>query len=543
MGKTNTDDSLFKAEQEALKAALATSGDARYRGNALLPHYKLLADEYRKLLRVTKKVFYISDSQGQSLQRHQNEIQNLLDNANQGFLTFGPDLKVDGQYSAECVRIFGRKIAGLPIAGLLSGGDAEAEARLKEVINRVFSCGEAARQSELRHFPPFFRIGDKNVQAECKVISQEDEAAEQTLIMMILTDITERLQAEEKIRFLSYHDKLTSLYNRAHIETVSPGLEKAEYLPLSIIMADVNGLKLVNDVFGHEQGDWLLVAMAKALQKSCRQTDIIARWGGDEFLILLPKTDSQSCRQVCERIGDACVQVRDLPIPLSAAVGMATQEKGVARLGKMFSVAEDRMYADKLKNSREVRKNIIANLQGVLHNFCFEDAGHVKRVKMLAADFASFLGLEAEAAEMTMLKRLAELHDIGKVAIPAEILGKAGALTPPEWEVVKSHSDIGYRMARSIGEQALADIILALHERWDGKGYPFGLKEAQIPFLARAFALVEVYDVVTHDQPYRAARSPAAALLEIASGSGGHFDPELARGFMDFIKGKRGQGR
>lgn len=538
MGKSNINESLFETEQEALRTSMADITNEHYRGNELLPGYRSMVDHYQKLLKITQKVFHISDRQGQVLQRQQNELQNLLDNANQGFLTFGRDLKVDRKYSAECARIFGRKIAGIPITKLLGQESEIFEQALREILERIFLCRKGFEQEALLPFPSGFRIGDKNIRVECKLIAQADEVAERSLAMMIITDITEQLRAEEKIRFLSYHDKLTSLHNRAHVEAVLPDLEKVEALPLSIIMLDMNGLKLVNDVFGHQQGDLLLVSMARVLMESCRQTDIIARWGGDEFLILLPKTDEYSCRKVCERIRAVCAQMVDSAIPLSAAIGMATVDSGVVCLKEMFNVAENRMYHDKLIKSREVRKCIIEGLEETLQNRCFENEGHGERVRELAADFIAFLGLAPDSAELKPLAKLTTFHDIGKVAIPRELLGKAGPLTASEWEIVKSHSDIGYRMAQSIGEMAVADIILALHERWDGTGYPYALQGDQIPLLARIFSLVDVYDTITHERPYKVAIDKKAALREIELGSGTYFDPELACCFINYMTEK-----
>lgn len=535
MGRINIDENLFEVEQEVLKSAMADVVNQRYCGNELVPRYQSLITHYQKLLKVTKKVFHISDSQGQILQRHQNEIQTLLDNANQGFLTFGRDLKVDQQYSAECTRIFGRKIAGIDITQLLGQGSDTLQGTLQGILDRVFSCPKGFEQAELQQVPSILRIGDSDVRVECKLISQSADATERTLVMMILTDITERLRAEEQIYFLSYHDKLTSLYNRAHIEAVLPELEQTEALPLSIIMADMNGLKLVNDVFGHQQGDQILVAMANALQKACRQADIIARWGGDEFVILLPKTDKNECLRVCERIQRACDEIDDCAIPLSAAIGTATKDAGVARLTEMLTVAENRMYNDKLTKTREVRKNIVANLEKMLSSRCFVSIGHSARVRQLATDFACFIGIDRAAAEVKLLDQLAALHDIGKVAISSKILGSTEPLTPSEWDIIKNHSEIGYRLAQSIGEAAVADIVLALHERWDGGGYPCGLQGEQIPFLARLFSVVDTYDVLTHDRPYRVAMSNKMALREIEAGSGSQFDPELVKQFIEYL--------
>ncbi|QJW48481.1 GGDEF domain-containing protein [bacterium BFN5] len=299
IGKINIDKCLFEAEEKILEAAMADLANERFCNNALLSRYKILVHHYRKLLKLNKKIFHISDSQGQVLQRHQSEIQNLLDNANQGFLTFGRDFKVDRQYSAECTRIFGRKIGGKSIVELLEQGSIESSVNLYQILEPVFESTSGTESEFLQRMPTTFRIDGKDIRVECKLIEQSMEFIEGKLIMMILTDITDQLRAEEQIRFLSYHDKLTLLHNRAYVETLLSDLEGPQALPMSIIMLDMNGLKLVNDVFGHQQGDLLLISMAEILKKACRPSDIIARWGGDEFVVLLPQTDQEECRKVC----------------------------------------------------------------------------------------------------------------------------------------------------------------------------------------------------------------------------------------------------
>ena len=300
----------------------------------------------------------------------------------------------------------------------------------------------------------------------------------------------------------------------------------------------MNGLKLVNDVFGHQQGDSLLVAMAKVLRKACQPKDIVARWGGDEFLVILPQADKSYCRAVCERISAECNAVAEAAIPLSAAIGTATVESGTARLAELFNIAENRMYNDKLTRGKEVRSKMIASLGEILRTSCYEDDGHNERIMKIVAEFIDFLGMNSEPDDLKSIVKLAKLHDIGKVAIPKDILGKQGPLTPGEWEIVKSHSDIGYRMAQSIGEVTMAEIILSLHECWDGSGYPYGLKGDKIPLLSRIFALAEAYEVITHDRPYKSAIDSSAAREEIKAGIGRRFDPVLAKRFLDYLTAK-----
>lgn len=506
----------------------------RYDDKVPQPH-TFAAD--RRLLGLSRKILRISGSRGQILQRRRTDIQNLLTSADQGILFFGRDLTVGRQLSPECQRILGVKIAGSSVIRLLTRDGDITEDVLTDIFTRAFAADQAEGQQILRQLPAVFRIGERSVRVEAQITPPPAADGCPGQIALILTDITEVLQAAERIHYLNYFDKLTSLYNRAYIEMTLPELEKKENLPLSMIMLDMNGLKLVNDVFGHEQGDRLLVALADALAQSCRKSDVIGRWGGDEFLILLPKTSGGECAEVCNAIRRTMSATASNPIPLSAAMGMATKDSGRANLAELFLVAENRMYNSKLVESQEVRRSTITAMETMLREHCFENAGHSERVGRLAAGFAAFLGISQGEMEMKNLNKLATLHDIGKVAIPRQILGKPGPLTMREWEIAMSHSDIGYRLAQSIGEPVLAELILALHERWDGKGYPFGLKGDSIPLLVRLFSLVDVYDVIVNDRPYKHALDKQAALREIDAGAGSKYDPALTSRFIEYMNG------
>ncbi|MDF2564025.1 MAG: metal dependent phosphohydrolase [Massilibacillus sp.] len=524
---------LFDGEDRTLEEAQTMIAHATANEQEILASYSRLTKEYQKLLRITKKAFYISDRQGKVLQRQQAEMQNLLDNANQGFLTFTRDLKVGRQYSQECVRIFGQKIAGLSITSLLTQENDTDKIKLEKILSQVFAESNALAESLLQQFPVRFRIKDRDIQVECKLL--ESEFGDEPLIMMILTDITEKLLAEKEIHYLSYHDKMTGVYNRAYVETVLPEVEGTQAMPISIVIIDMNGLKLVNDVFGHQQGDTLLIAIANIMKKCCRPTDIIARWGGDEFLIVLPQTSAAICQGICECIQTACAQTKDNPIKVSAAIGRTTKTRGTFRFPEMFSEAESMMYSDKLAKRAALHQGFISSLEGLLYSQCYENDGHGTRVEQLTSKFIAFLGVPLEQLQIETLLHLARLHDIGKVAINSDIWGRRGVLSDEEWDIVKNHSDVGYRLANSIGKTPLAEAILLHHEWWDGTGYPHGLHEEQIPLTVRIFSLIDMYDVLTHDRPYRSALGKQEALMEISSESGTHFDPTLTKKFLEFI--------
>ncbi|MBV7273648.1 diguanylate cyclase [Clostridiaceae bacterium UIB06] len=505
----------------------------RYFENELFNKYKSLAENYKKLLKLTRKSIKISDSQWKELKRREYEIRNLLDNFNQGFLTFGKDLLVNKEYSSECIRLFEDKISNKNIIELLCNENKEQKELFSSVLKEFFNEKDICSELEcLKKLPNMLKIKGKYINVSYKAINIE-ESSEDSSIMLILTDITEKKRTEDQILYLSYHDKLTTLFNRTYIDNIIPQLQSESSMPLSVIMADMNGLKLTNDVFGHENGDKLLVNAAKAFMKSCRKTDIVARWGGDEFLIILPNTDDERSKEICKKIKIICTTFEPNPIKLSISLGSATMESPTTSLSELFNIAENEMYRNKLVESKDVRRKIILGLEKTLYEKCFEDYGHNERVKDMALNFAKLLNIKNDSREILNLSLFASLHDIGKVSIPKEILGKKISLTQAELDIVKRYTEIGFRMAQSIEEPVLAQCILCLRERWDGKGYPYGLKAKNIPLNSRIVSILESYDIMTHNRPYKDAICKEEALEELKRCSGEQFDPDLVKIFVE----------
>ena len=346
-------------------------------------------------------------------------------------------------------------------------------------------------------------------------------------------DITRQKQDEEKISYLSYHDKLTGLYNRAFFEEETNRLDTDRQLPISIIIGDVNGLKLINDAFGHHDGDELLVSAASLLKQACREEDIIARWGGDEFAILLPQTSEEDAHQIYKRIKNSCRQAGSYPLQLSISLGMATKIYNWQNIREILKEAEGRMYRNKLLEHKSNRSTFITSLEKTLWMKSHETREHTSRLRRMVVQLGQTLALPEN--ELDNLILLASLHDIGKIAIPGNILDKPTRLTPEEWEVIKKHPEIGYRIALSSPDLSpIAESILMHHERWDGSGYPLGVKGSDIPLNARILAIIDAYDVMVHGRPYQKSMSHQEALAEIKRCTGTQFDPHLTQVFMNY---------
>jgi diguanylate cyclase (GGDEF)-like protein/PAS domain S-box-containing protein len=354
-------------------------------------------------------------------------------------------------------------------------------------------------------------------------------------VVMVFRDMTEEAEAQRQIRYLSYHDKLTGLYNRAGLEEQIKLLDVETCLPLSLIMGDLNGLKLVNDAFGHQVGDTLLIALAQILKDAARPGDIVARLSGDEFVILMPKASIDDAAAVSERIRDGCNSFSSEQVRPSIALGHATVSEATdlkKTYESLLGEAEQMMYTAKLRESRSIRAGIIASLKRSLYETSHEIEEHVKRMEGMAVWMGKALNLSDSESDRLFL--LAGLHDIGKIAIPKTIIQKTEPLTPDERATLRKHTEIGYRIALSSPDLVpIADDILAHHEKWDGSGYPRGLKGNEIPFISRIIAIMDAYDAMTSDRPYRKVVSHEEAVTEIAANSGIQFDPGIVRVFVD----------
>lgn len=349
----------------------------------------------------------------------------------------------------------------------------------------------------------------------------------------ISRDITERKNKEDEILYLSYNDVLTGVYNRRFFEQEFKRIDTEEYYPLSIIMGDVNGLKIVNDAFGHLEGDKLLKSVAIDISEVCAETGIVARWGGDEFVVLLPNTSNEACGRICKDIF-LKKETHNEKIKTSISLGYSTKLNSKENITKVLKEAEDMMYKNKLTESDSYRYLIIQSITKTLYEKDHETEEHANRLKDYCNQIGKLVGLSE--LELNELEIFAALHDIGKIAINENILNKKEKLTEDDWYKLKKHPEIGYRIVKSVPELInIADYILAHHERWDGNGYPQGLKGENIPLPSRILAVVDAYDAMINDRAYRKALSKDESVKELLINSGKQFDPYIVEVFIEKI--------
>lgn len=378
--------------------------------------------------------------------------------------------------------------------------------------------------------------GRKLITETLKTPFFNDEGALAGLIG-ISRDITDRKKKEDKIEYLSIHDVMTGLYSRMYFDTELYRLDAANDLPYSVITGDVNALKLTNDLFGHNEGDKLIMETAELLRGNCGQ-GIVARTGGDEFSVLLPKTGEEEASRIVTRIYAAFEEQKALPREqnyfLSISLGYASKTKEEQTIGEVLKTAEEHMYRRKLLEHQSIRSTLLSTIKELLFSKSSETMEHAERMAQLARRMGLVLLLNE--ADLVSLELMAMLHDIGKIGISNAVLSKPGKLEEIEWTEIKRHPEIGYRIALTIPElQGIAGYILCHHERWDGTGYPQGLSGEEIPYIARIIAVIDAFDAMTEDRPYRKGMPYLDAAQEILRHAGRQFDPDLARLFVERV--------
>jgi diguanylate cyclase (GGDEF)-like protein/putative nucleotidyltransferase with HDIG domain len=352
---------------------------------------------------------------------------------------------------------------------------------------------------------------------------------------------------------LALTDPLTGLGNHRHFhERLQQALLEAEeqQLPVTVCLVDIDDFKRVNDRFGHPAGDRVLAHVSSRL----RQGGEAFRLGGDEFAVLLPGHGEEAALAAANSIVDRIAGMKLEQVgSVTVSAGIATYPAhGVGR-DELIRLADSALYWAKERGKNRVRLyrpdvvelaelkrlaagpdraaryRAAASLAKAVDARDGYTGSHSQRVSELAARIALQLGADAELVELTRLA--ARLHDLGKLAVPEEILHKPGPLTDPERMVLERHPQIGFRMLESLGVDPVAEWVLHHHERWDGTGYPDGLHGDSIPLGARIIFVADAYDAMTSERVYQRRLSDEDALTELRRCAGTQFDPEVVAAF------------
>jgi diguanylate cyclase (GGDEF)-like protein/PAS domain S-box-containing protein len=363
----------------------------------------------------------------------------------------------------------------------------------------------------------------------------KDEKGETMGVVLVFRDVSENKEQRKEIEYLSFHDALTGLYNRRFLEEELKRLDTERNLPIAIIMGDVNGLKLTNDIFGHNHGDEFLKKIAEVMKKVCRSDDIIARWGGDEFVILLPQTSLQQAKQIKHRIKTEFAKEGIKVIRGNISLGCDVKTALDQNIVECMETAEEKMYAAKILERDDFKSSTMDSIITTLQSDSPGEEEHAMRVSQWCEELGMIMNLPH--VNIRRLKLAGYFHDIGKIALPKGLLESAQNLTTDDWVEVRKHPIMGYRILNAFDDtMALADAVLYHHENWDGTGYPKGLKGEEIPFLARVIAIADYYDWLTCRAPMEVGNHPEKDALVQLQETEGRFDPEIRDAFIEMME-------
>ncbi len=351
-------------------------------------------------------------------------------------------------------------------------------------------------------------------------------------------EIEERKKAEQEIKFLVNYDVLTKLYNRRFFEHRIIELDDEGIVPVAILVCDVDGLKLINDTLGHTVGDQLLLQSAELLLKHFSdESATVARIGGDEFAVLLPGYDEAKFNIMLEAFRGSVKEISEAPveIPFSISVGYAIRSLPQEKMMEAFKRADEAMYREKLLHNRSNRSAVVEVVMKALEARDYLTEGHGDRMQKIVMALGEAVGMHEH--EINDLALFARFHDLGKVGVPDHILFKEDKLTDEEYDEMKKHSEIGYRIAQTSPDfHHIADWILKHHEWWNGKGYPLGIKAGDIPLQCRMLAIADAFDAMMNDRPYRKAKTLEETIAELRRCAGTQFDPILIEHFLTIIQ-------
>ncbi|WP_378955603.1 HD domain-containing phosphohydrolase [Pelosinus sp. sgz500959] len=347
------------------------------------------------------------------------------------------------------------------------------------------------------------------------------------------------LQESEKARnhleYLSYHDALTGLYNRTFFEMELVRLETGKKLGLAVYVIDIDGLKFINDTIGHSQGDLMIIRAAQILRSSFPESTAIFRTGGDEYIALLEDVSAEQLEMYYQNVCNNMQKDNDVSNPslvtLQMSIGYAYSKEIVQSIEELILEAENKMYREKTFHHTTNNRSMIQSVKEMLAIREKSTGSHGERLQKLIVALAKAAGVGESS--MMDLRLLAKFHNIGKIGISNEVIKKPGLLTKIEIEEIQRHCEIGYRIARATSDLLpIAEWILRHHEWWNGKGYPLKLRGTDIPFECRILAIVDSYDAMTSNRPYRKAMNHDAAIEELQRYAGIQFDPELVKIFI-----------
>lgn len=411
---------------------------------------------------------------------------------------------------------------------------------VREIVDPINKVMETDEIQELKNHALLISKDGTVYHLEDSAAPIKDEDGITIGVVLVFRDVTEKKEHQRAIEYLSFHDALTGLYNRRFLEEELMRLDTVRNLPIAIIMGDVNGLKLTNDIFGHAHGDIFLKKIAEVMKRICRSDDIIARWGGDEFVVLLPQTTSQQASQIMSRIKIEFARDGVKVIKGNISLGCDAKTTMDQSIMTCLESAEEKMYAAKIMERDDFKSTTLDSIITTLQSDSPQEEEHALRVSQWCHDLG--VSMELPHVKIRRLKLAGYFHDIGKIVLEKDLLDQKSEFSEEEWTEIKKHPIMGYRILNAFDDtMSLADAVLHHHERWDGSGYPKGQKGQEIPFLARVVAVANCYDRLSQNSEQRTSafdqnlQNQQKSLMDLKNLEG-QLDPEITREFIKMIE-------
>ena len=412
-----------------------------------------------------------------------------------GLVDAGVSIVIDGKHLASWM------IGQVMIEGEeMTEEEQRARARLLGIDEEVFI--ESIREIPRKSREQFERIL-KMVHVLAMQLSQLGLKS-----YMQKEELAYRMRLEEDLRrekahleYYSKFDELTGVFSRNYYEERLDEICKRGEYPIAIISGDMNNLKLMNDVFGHQHGDIMLENLGKILRTEAKKSYLIGRCGGDEFNIAIPFAREEEVENYCKRIETACEETRGCLIPPSMALGYEIMKSSYEDVRMVTKAAEEKMY--NIKTQKKQKQNINDDILEVLYRKEYLFKEEVDEATERLMGFAEYLNLGMH--DKGLLRLAAQLKDIGMIGVPEDVIKKRSKRSPEERAYLERHTEIGYRLAKLYDESyPVANIILHSRECWDGSGYPSHLKGDEILYIARILYMVTDYSYWIYDRAHRA---------------------------------------
>jgi diguanylate cyclase (GGDEF)-like protein/PAS domain S-box-containing protein/putative nucleotidyltransferase with HDIG domain len=523
-----TQNAVLEAIQMAIETGFAEiEADLQIKGGRKIPMYFTASP-----VKIEDKLYFVGMGMDMTQRNQLNErlqkYKVLAENANDAMLFIDKEGNIN-EVNDAAIRMYGYTYEEFMKINIFDLRHTEKDPNVTEQMEKADKFGLI--------FETIHYLKD-GTPIPVEVSSQGTYLGDKRILLSIVRNISERKKAEKEIIYLSYNDQLTGLYNRRFYEEEIIKLNTERSIPTALIIADVNGLKLTNDAFGHKAGDMLLQKISNILKQECGVNGTVSRIGGDEFVILLPKTDENEATKIVQRINLAIENEKTDNVILSISMGVAVKENTFEDIDEIFKKAEANMYRDKLTESSIMRRKTIELIMNTLYEKSDLELIHAKKVSEICEFIATEMDLENEDINEIVTAGL--MHDIGKISVNENILNKEENLNSDDWYEIKRHPEVGYQILRSVNEFSnIANYVLEHHERWDGSGYPKGLKGEEISAQARIIAVAESYESMTSDRIYNKALSEEAAVNELKKCAGIQFDPKVVQLFIEKVLGKK----